>query len=106
MQWVTGLWAMLAALGCFSVALGLGRWLRIKRAVSLLGVNRVLLTVTQGVMLLAMLGGLDQRPLLRALTFALPMACGLGLLTPLIATNEPVGRWWELWRWRLASPER
>ena len=83
-----------------------GRWLRLSRAVSLVGVGRVLLTVTQGLLLLAMLGGLDQRPLWRALAFSLPMACGLGLLTPLISTNEPVGRWWELWRWRLSAPER
>lgn len=106
MQWLTGLYALLAALGCLVVGLGLGRWLRLRREVSLQGVGRVLLTVTQGLLLLATLGGIDQRPLSRALLFVAPMAFFLGLLTALGASNEPLGRWWQLWRWRFAPPER
>jgi len=76
------------------------------RGFSLADTNRVLLTVTQGLVLLAILGGLDQRPLARALAFAAPMALAWGLLTALAPGGEPTGRWWQLWRWRFAPPKR
>lgn len=47
-----------------------------------------------------LVGGLDQRPLARAALFAMPMAVGLGLLAALGPSGAPLGRWWQIWRWR------
>jgi hypothetical protein len=104
--WLDNAIALLLSLLSLAVGLGIGRWLRLIRSFSLADTSRVLLTVTQGLVLLAILGGLDQRPLARALAFATPMALAWGLLTALAPGGEPTGRWWELWRWRFAPPKR
>lgn len=106
MSWLEGLIALLLAFASLAVGLAGGRWWRLVRGFSLSDVNRVLLTVTQGLVLLAILGGLDQRPLTRALAFTAPMALVWGLLTALAPGGEPTGRWWQLWRWRFAPPKR
>ena len=106
MAWVDNAIALLLGFASLAVGLGIGRWLRLIRGFSLADTSRVLLTVTQGLVLLAILGGLDQRPLARALAFATPMALAWGLLTALAPGGEPTGRWWELWRWRFAPPKR
>jgi len=56
--------------------------------------------------LLAILGGMDQRPFARAIAFAGPMALAWGMLTALSAGGEPDGHWWQLWRWRFAQPKQ
>ena len=106
MTWIDSVIALLLTLVSCAVGLAGGRWWRLARGFSLAEVNRVLLTVTQGLVLLAILGGLDQRPLARALAFAAPMALAWGLLGALAPSGEPTGRWWQLWRWRFAPPKR
>ena len=102
---LTGLLATGAALLALALGLALGRWLRLCRGFHLLDANWLLITVTQGLLLLALLGGIDQRPLTRALLFGGPMALLLGLLVAVSPGGEPAGRWWQLWRWRF-TPER
>jgi hypothetical protein len=97
---------LLSTFALVAVGVALGRWLRLARDFSLAGVNRALVTVAQGLVLLAILGGLDQRPLARALAFTLPMALAWGLLVALSPGGEPDGRWWQVWRWRFARPKR
>lgn len=92
--------ALALALTGLAVGLLAGRWLRQRRRIDLVGSNGGLLTVAQGLLLLALLGGLDQRPLARAALFATPMALGLGLVAALGPSGEPLGRWWQIWRWR------
>lgn len=106
MDWPTGALGFLLPLAVVALGLAIGRWLRLVRRFDLIGVNRALLTVAQGLVLLAILGGLDQRPLPRALAFTLPMALAWGLLTALAPGGEPTGRWWQLWRWSFAPPKR
>ena len=98
--------ALLIGIGGILLGVGAGRYLRLRHRFDLAGVNRVLLTVAQGLLLLALLGGLDQRPLARAALFSLPMAAGWGMVTALSPGGEPAGRWWQLWRWRFISPRR
>jgi hypothetical protein len=100
----TNLVAFLATLAILAVGLAAGRWLRLCRGFDLREVNRSLLTVTQGLVLIATVGGIDQHPLSRALLLATPMACGLGALWAVAPGNAPVGRWWQLWRWRFSPP--
>lgn len=65
MDWPIGAFALLLTFASVALGLAVGRWWRLTRGFSLGGVNRALLTVTQGLTLLAILGGLDQRPLAR-----------------------------------------
>lgn len=105
---VTGLIAIGAALLTLALGLAGGRWLRLCRAFDVLDANWLLVTVAQGLLLLALLGGIEQRPLSRALFFATPMAFLLGVLVAVSPGGEPAGRWWQLWRWRFkpSTPER
>jgi hypothetical protein len=104
--WPNSAFALLIIFATVAVGLGLGRWLRLARNFTLVGVNRALLTIAQGLVLLAILGGMDQRPFARAIAFAGPMALAWGMLTALSPGGEPDGRWWQLWRWRFAPPPR
>jgi hypothetical protein len=104
--WLENLIALVLTLTSCAVGLAAGRWWRLVRGFNLADVNRVVLTITQGLVLLAILGGLDQRPLARALAFAAPMALAWGLLGALAPSGEPIGRWWQLWRWRIAPPKQ
>ena len=106
MPWPMSAVALLLTVACCALGLGIGRWLRLARGFSLAEVNRALLTITQGLVLLAILGGLDQTPLARALAFALPMAFAWGLLGALAPSGEPTGRWWQLWRWSFTPPKK
>ena len=106
MGWPGSAIALLVIFGIVAVGLALGRWLRLARGFALADVSRTLITAAQGLILLAILGGLDQRPLGRALAFAGPMALAWGLLAALAPGGEPDGRWWQLWRWRFAPPKR
>ena len=63
MVWLDNALALLLTFASLAVGLGIGRWLRLVRGFSLADTSRLLLTVTQGLVLLAILGGLDQRPL-------------------------------------------
>ena len=98
--------ALLIGIGGILLGVAIGRYLRLRRRFELAGVNRALLVITQGLLLLALLGGLDQRPLARAALFTVPMAAGWGMLTALSPGGEPAGRWWQLWRWRFVAPRR
>ncbi|HEU5329309.1 MAG TPA: hypothetical protein VFU78_14530 [Thermomicrobiales bacterium] len=102
----TTLLAFLAALAALAIGLAAGRWLRLRRRFDLRDVSRPLLSVTQGLALIATLGGVDQYPLSRAIVLAMPMACGLGALCAVVPGNAPVGRWWQLWRWRFLPSSR
>lgn len=102
----TGALAIAAALLGLALGLAGGRFLRLRRGFDLRDGNWLLLTATQGMLLLAVLSGLDQRPLARAVLFAAPMALCLGLLVAVGPGGEPTGRWWELWRWRLDASAR
>ncbi len=106
MSWPTSAFAFLAAVLVILCGIALGRWLRLKRGVDLTGISRLLLTITQGLILLAILGGLDQRPLSRALAFAGPMSFAWGVLAALTPSGTPIGRWWQLWRWDLTPPPK
>ena len=106
MGWPNSAFALLTIFATVAVGLALGRWLRLVRGFVLDGVNRALITIAQGLVLLAILGGMDQRPFARVLAFAGPMALAWGLLTALSPGGEPDGRWWQLWRWRLAQPKQ
>jgi hypothetical protein len=102
----TTILAFLAALAALAIGLAVGRWLRLCRRFDLRDISWPLLTVTQGLALIATLGGVDQHPLSRAIVLAMPMACGLGALCAVIPGNAPLGRWWQLWRWRFSPPSR
>jgi hypothetical protein len=104
--WPNSAFALLLIFAIVAVGLALGRWLRLARGFALIGVNRALITIVQGLVLLAILGGMDQRPFARAIAFAGPMALAWGMLTALSPGGEPDGRWWQLWRWRVAPPPR
>lgn len=106
MDWPTGAIALLLTFASVALGVATGRWWRLTHGFDLTGVNRVLLTIAQGLILLALLSGLDQRPLLRALAFAAPMGLAWGLLTALAPGGKPAGRWWQLWRWTFAPPKR
>ncbi len=104
---LTGILAIGAALLALALGLGGGRWLRLCRAFDLRDGNWLLITATQGLLLLALVAGVDQRPLARALLLATPMALLLGLLVAVSPGGEPDGRWWQLWRWRFTpSPPK
>ncbi len=106
MGWPTSAFALLLIFAIVAVGLALGHWLRLVRGFALVGVNRALITIVQGLVLLAILGGMDQRPFARAIAFAGPMALAWGMLTALSPGGEPAGRWWQLWRWRVAQPKQ
>lgn len=103
-MWPDSAIALLLAVGCFLVSVCAGRWLRLVQGVHLTDVNRLLLTVAQGLLLLAILSGLDQRPLSRAALLAGSMALAWGLLLTLASNGQPTGRWWQWWRWDFATP--
>lgn len=96
MGWPDSAYALLLIFAAVAVGLALGRWLRLARGFDLVGISRPLITIAQGLVLLAILGGLDQRPFARALAFAAPMAVAWGLLVALAPGGEPDGRWWQL----------
>ena len=106
MDWPQSAYALLLVFFLVALGMGAGRWLRLVRGFDLDGISRGLITIAQGLILLAILGGLDQRPFARALTFAGPMAAAWGLLAALAPGGEPAGRWWQLWRWNFAPRKR
>lgn len=105
MGWPLSAYALLIVFALVALGLGVGRWLRLARGFDLAEISRALIAVAQGLILLAILGGLEQRPFARAITFAGPMAAAWGILVALAPGGEPAGHWWQLWRWRFAPPK-